>query len=136
MYKLQGQVILPLAINMAGALNMQDGFLRTITITGPSGRFGGFSPTGASTTLGQPGLELYTRGENRYDAFSELDLGFSRVFSFNGGKNRLTGMVDIFNTLNINTIRSQNNNKSQTNFDTVTAVVPPRAIRLGVRVNF
>jgi len=135
-YKLQGQVILPLAINMAGALNMQDGFLRTITITGPSGRNGGFSPTGAATTLGPPTLEIYTRGTNRYDSFSELDLGFSRVFAFNGGKNRLTGMVDIFNTLNINTIRAQNSNKSQTNFDTVTAVVPPRAIRLGVRVNF
>jgi hypothetical protein len=48
----------------------------------------------------------------------------------------VTFTVDVFNALNINTIRGLQNNMSLTSFDRVTAVVPPRVVRVGARVNF
>jgi hypothetical protein len=135
-FKAFGMVQLPWQVNFSGTMNVQDGFLRTITITGPSGRFGGFNATGAATQLGQPTLELFVRGTNRFEQFTELDLGISRPINFRGGKNRLVLTADIFNALNINTIRGLQNNMSNTNFDQITAIVPPRVVRLAVRMNF
>jgi hypothetical protein len=134
-YKLQGQVQLPWLINAAANLNVQDGFLRTIVIDGPTGRFGGLNPNGSGSSLGQPDLELFARGTNRLPSFTELDLGFSRPFNFAGGR-KLTLSLDVFNTLNINTIRGLRSNMSETTFDRVTAIVPPRVVRLGARLNF
>jgi hypothetical protein len=135
-YKLQGIVQLPFRVNFASALNVQDGFIRTLTITGPSGRFGGLNANGTpGPTLGQPTLEILPRGSRRYDSFAELDISFSRKFTV-AGRRAVTLDLDVFNALNNNTIRGLNSNLSRTNFDTVTAVVPPRAVRLGFRTNF
>ncbi|HEY7476040.1 MAG TPA: TonB-dependent receptor [Vicinamibacterales bacterium] len=136
-FKALGHVELPWLINAAANLNVQDGFIRTIVITGPSGRFGGLNADGTPFTLpGQPNLELFTRGTNRLPGFAELDLGFSRPFGFRGGRTQITVKADIFNTLNISTIRGLQNNMSQVNFDRVTAIVPPRVVRLGLLVRF
>jgi hypothetical protein len=136
-FKMLGQVALPWDINASANLNVQDGFIRTIVITGPSGRFGGLNPNGTPSVLpGQPNLELYTRGTNRLPGFTELDLGFARPFNFRGGRNQVTVKVEVFNTLNINTIRGLQNNMSNVNFDRVTAIVPPRVVRLGALFKF
>jgi hypothetical protein len=135
-YKLQGIVQLPWKFTAATALNVQDGFIRVLTIRGPSGRFGGLNANGTpGPTLGQPTLEVFPRGANPYDPFAELDLSFARTFTMTTGR-RVVFDVDVFNVFNVNTIRGLNNNLSQTNFDTVTAVVPPRAVRFGFRFNF
>ncbi|MGB2714008.1 MAG: TonB-dependent receptor [Vicinamibacterales bacterium] len=135
-FKMLGQVQLPWTIHVAGNLNVQDGFIRTLTIRGPTGRFGGFNPNGTRSTLAQPTLEVFPRGTNRLPGFTELDLGFSRPFTFRNGKTRVTFTADVFNALNINTIRGLQNNLSLTSFDRVTAIVPPRVVRLGARINF
>lgn len=136
-YKLQGIVQLPWKFTAATALNVQDGFIRVLTIRGPSGRFGGLNANGTpGPSLGQPTLEVFPRGVNRYDPFAELDLSFARTFTMPGNRRRVTFDVDVFNALNANTIRGLNNNLSQTNFDSVTAVLPPRAVRFGFRFNF
>jgi hypothetical protein len=135
-FKMNGMVQLPLGINGAVNLNVQDGFIRTLTIDGPTGRFGGLNANGTPSSLGQPTLELAARGTNRYDGFTELDLGLSRTFGSRAGRYRITLNVDVFNALNNNTIRGLRNNVSQTNFDTITAIVPPRVVRLGTRISF
>jgi hypothetical protein len=134
-FKLHGMVELPWKLFAAGNLNVQDGFIRTIIIDGPTGRFGGLNPNGTPSTLGQPDLELFNRGANRLPGFTELDLGFSRPVML-GGNRKLTFTVDVFNVLNINTIRGMEDNMSQTNFGGITAIVPPRVVRLGARFNF
>jgi hypothetical protein len=134
-FKLHGMVELPWRINAAANMNVQDGFIRTLLIRGPTGRFGGLNSNGTRSTLGQPNLELFDRGTNRLPGFTILDLGFSRPINFAGGR-RVTFTVDVFNALNINTIRGLQNNMSLTSFDRVTAVVPPRVVRVGARVNF
>jgi hypothetical protein len=135
-FKLNGVVQLPLGINASANLNVQDGFIRTVTIDGPSGRFGGLNANGTASSLSQPSLELVPRGTTRYSGFTELDLGFSRTFAFQNGRRRVTFNLDVFNALNNNTIRGLRNNRSQTNFDTITAIVPPRVVRLGARFGF
>jgi hypothetical protein len=135
-FKLNSQIALPFNIMFAEALNVQDGFLRTFVVTGPT-RFAGINPnTGASVTQAAGNLEVYARGTNRFDPIAVLDLGIQRPFAFAGGKAKVTLLFDVFNALNINTIRGLQSNYSQTNFDNITAMVAPRAIRLGARVNF
>jgi hypothetical protein len=134
-FKMHGMVQLPWRIDVAGNLNVQDGFVRVLTIRGPTGRFGGLNPNGSRSTLGQPTLEVSPRGTDRMPGFTELDLGVSRAFDFGRGRS-VTLLMDVFNALNINTIRGLQNNMSLTNFDRVTAIVPPRVVRLGARVKF
>jgi hypothetical protein len=132
---MHGMVRLPWLIDAAANLNVQDGFVRVLTIRGPTGRFGGFNANGTRSTLAQPTLDLAPRGTDRMPGFTELDLGVSRAFEFGGGRS-MTVLLDVFNALNINTIRGLQNNMSLTTFDRVTAIVPPRVVRLGARFKF
>ena len=74
-----------------------------------------FNATSANTTLGRPlagyvtyPVELIEPGTQYGDRLNQLDLRFAKIFKM-GGKRRLKGMFDIYNSLNANPVVTQNN---------------------------
>jgi Carboxypeptidase regulatory-like domain len=130
--KLAGMVQLPYKFSLSGNLNINDGFIRTRTIYGPGQVYGGTTgPISYST------LTFENLGTTRYPVIKLLDMEISRPIAFNGGRDRVTLTLDAFNIFNSNTITSYtSSNLDSSNYTGIRAIVPPRVLRIGVRVSF
>jgi hypothetical protein len=131
--KVNGSYALPWGITASADLNVNDGATRRETITGPGNVFGGVG----QTTLTDNNLEFQPRNAVRFGPTKLLDVGVQKVFSFNGGKDRLKLMLDAFNIFNINTITGfSSNNLGDANFSSPNGIVPPRVYRIGLSIAF
>ena len=97
------------------------------------------SSTGQTVTTlpnsgGTPTILLDAIGENRLPTFQNLDLHAERPVSF--GSVHFVPSVDLFNVTNNNTIQALRGNQNATNANFIQAIVAPRVIRFGIRVNW
>ncbi|HKW02878.1 MAG TPA: carboxypeptidase regulatory-like domain-containing protein [Vicinamibacterales bacterium] len=136
--KVSGTYALAWGITASGNLNINDGANRTLSVNGPGTVYGGVNSSGGNTTIsGYDTLTFQPTGSTRLAATKLLDLGAQKVFTFRGGKNRLKLMFDAFNVLNVNTITSYtSNNMASTNFNSPSAIIPPRVFRVGAQIVF
>jgi len=136
--KVSGTYALPYGINASANLNVNDGGTRVISVTGPTGVYGGLTTTGAvASTLSYGTLQFQNQGTTRLGATKLLDVGLQKVFTFRGGKNRVKAMFDCFNIFNVNTIQSYSTgNLSSASFNNPTSIIPPRIFRIGAQVVF
>ena len=68
------------------------------------------------------------------DQWNQLDLGFAKVITLNSFRNvRL--QVDVFNSLNANTVLNQNFNYGPA-LDRPTEILQGRVVRLGAQFHF
>jgi hypothetical protein len=88
-------------------------------------------PTLTQTSVLVP---LIKPGSKYADQWNQLDLGFAKVVTFNSFRNvRL--QVDVFNSLNANTVLNQNFNYGPA-LDRVTEILQGRVVRLGAQFHF
>ena len=83
---------------------------------------------------GQPTMILDPIGEARLPNFQNLDLHVERPISF--GNSHIVPSMDIFNVTNNNTIQALRGNQNANNANFIQAIVAPRVLRFGVRVNW
>ena len=134
--KLAGSYDLPWGITAAGNFNMFQGATRTLLIDGPSNVYGGINAAGNPTTINYTTLEFQDRNEFRFADTKMLDLGVQKEFEM-GSRYKLKLMADLFNVFNVNEVLSYaSNNVSTANSTAPASIIPPRVLRLGVRMNF
>jgi hypothetical protein len=123
-YKVIGRYVLPLDIGLSGSWKVQSGFnyARTISVAMPV--------EGTRTVRVEPITS------NRYPSVAILDFRFDKSIDL-GRAGRITPMLDIFNLLNSGvptTVRTTNTATAP--FQEVTAILNPRVVRFGVKLNF
>jgi hypothetical protein len=119
-YKVIGRYLLPFDIGTSGSWKVQSGpqYGRTISVNFPG--------DGTQTVRVEPVTA------RRYPTVGILDLRADK--SFRAKNVKFTGMVDVFNVLNSNpatTVRL-----TTVNFHEVTAILDPRIVRFGFRVDW
>jgi hypothetical protein len=136
--KLSGSYDLPWGILAAGNFNMFQGASRTQIINGPGNVYGGVNAAGADTTISYTTLEFQRRGSFRFADTKMLDLGLQKSVPLSrNGRAKISVLVDLFNVFNINTVLGySSNNLSLPSSTAPSSIVPPRALRLGVRAVF
>jgi hypothetical protein len=139
-FKANGAYTFPWEVTVAGNLVANQGPLRVTSINGPGSVYGGISSaTGNPTTIsyGNGSLEVESRGTTRQESPALLDLSVQKKFAFRGGRQWVKVSFDGFNVMNSNTITSwSSNNRSSSNFERVSGIVPPRVFRFGLQVGF
>jgi hypothetical protein len=144
LFKLNGSYTLPYEITASANLNINDGGVRTLTISGPGSVFAGFNANGSSTTYSPGGnanaMAFQPAGTTRFEKTSLLDIGIAKTFSFNGGRQRVKVNLDGFNILNSSPVLgySSNNISSAGTASNpippsqrISTVLPPRVFRVG-----
>jgi hypothetical protein len=137
LYKLSGMYQLPGAVNVSAFYNARQGypFEAAIVLTNPIV----LSSTGQTVTTlpnsgGTPTMILDPIGENRLPTFQNVDFHVERPITF--GSMRFVPSLDVFNVTNNNTIQALRGNQNATNANFIQAIVAPRVLRFGVRVNW
>jgi hypothetical protein len=139
-FKFLGSYTLPWEIQVAGTLQSVPGQVVTASATytnaqiAPSlGRLLSSAST-ATVSLVEPGT-LYA------DRMNQLDLRFTKTFQY--GRGRLQGMVDLYNALNDNTVLVQSNVYGATTGANTgsawlvpQAIMPGRVVKFGVQMSF
>ena len=124
-YKLSGLYQLPYLVNLSAFYNARQGYpwqpaVQVLTSL----------PNGG----GQPTMILDPIGDVRLPNFQNLDLHVERPISF--GNTHFVPSMDIFNVTNNNTIQAIRGNQNANNANFIQAIVAPRVLRFGVRVNW
>jgi hypothetical protein len=124
-YKLSGLYQLPYQINLSAFYNARQGYpwqpaVQVLTSL----------PNGG----GQPTMILDPIGDVRLPNFQNLDLHVERPISF--ANSHIVPSMDIFNVTNNNTIQAIRGNQNANNANFIQAIVAPRVLRFGVRVNW
>jgi hypothetical protein len=135
-----GSYQLPWGVTVSANLNYYDGATRSESINGPGSvpGSGGVNYLGVTqSALSFTTLAFQPANAVRYAPTKLLDMGAQKVFSFRGGKNRVTLMLDAFNIFNSNTIQSYNtNNISLSTNTSPTSLIAPRVFRIGAKIAF
>jgi hypothetical protein len=130
LFKLSGLVELPYRINVSGFYNARQGYPFEQGLNSPSRR------NGAGTVF----IVLDQVGERRLPNYHNVDLHVERPVSIM--TLRFTPSIDVFNVGNFNTIqaiRGAQNTVSSSgagNANQIQAIVAPRVVRFGVRINW
>jgi hypothetical protein len=147
-FKANGSYQFGWGIQGSANLNINDGATRARTVNGPGTVAGSggcvfpitTSPCTPGTNLTYGTLAFQPVNTERFNATKLLDLGAQKVFTFRGGKNRLTLMLDAFNVFNTSTIQSFATGNLSTitinGKDSPASVVPPRVFRVGAKIAF
>jgi hypothetical protein len=137
LYKLSGMYQLPYAINVSAFYNARQGypFEAAVQLTNPIV----LTATGQTVTTlpnggGTPTIILDNIGDNRLPTFQNVDFHVERPVTF--GSVHFVPSLDVFNVTNNNTIQALRGNQNATNANNIQAIVAPRVIRFGVRVNW
>jgi hypothetical protein len=126
LFKLSGLYQLPYQFNVSAFYNARQGYP--------------FEPavqvlTNLPNSGGQPSILLDNVGENRLPTFQNVDIRLDRPISFGGGV-RFIPSMEIFNLSNNDTIQAIRGNQNATNANNIQAIVAPRVIRFGIKVNW
>jgi hypothetical protein len=137
LFKLSGMYQAPYGVNVSAFYNARQGypFEAAVVLTNPIV----LTATGQTVTTlpnggGTPTILLDAIGENRLPNFQNLDLHVERPISFRSA--HFVPSLDVFNVTNNNTIQALRGNQNATNANNIQAIVAPRVIRFGVRVNW
>ena len=136
LYKLSGMYQLPYDFNVSAFYNARQGypFEAAVQLTNPIV----LTATGQTVTTlpnggGTPTIILDAIGENRLPTFQNFDFHLERPVAI--GTVHFVPSMDVFNVTNNNTIQALRCNQNATNANFIQAIVAPRVIRFGVRVN-
>ena len=124
LFKLSGMYQLPYAVNVSAFYNARQGYPFEATVQTPT------RPNRAGTAQ----VLLDGVGENRLPTYQNLDLHFERPIVF--GAAHFVPSVDIFNLTNNNTIQAIRGIQTASNANNIQAIVAPRVLRFGIRVNW
>jgi hypothetical protein len=124
LFKLSGVYELPYAFNISAFYNARQGYPQEITVQTPS-RLNG---------AGQIDVLLNPVGDTRLPNYQNLDFHVERPIHFQAV--RLIPSLDVFNVSNANTIQAIRSRQNATNANQIQAILAPRVLRFGVRVNW
>jgi len=120
-YKLIGRYVFPYEIGVSGSYKLQSGrnWGRTISVS---------LPNAGSETVRVEGVS-----SQRAPNVGIFDIRVDKTFSL-GRYGRLTGMLDVFNATNSDAVT--NSRITTVRYREIIALLDPRVIRLGIRVDF
>jgi hypothetical protein len=124
MFKLSGLYQAPLGFNVSAFYNTRQGYPQEITVQTPTRQNG----------AGQVDVLLNPVGETRLPNFHNVDFHVERavrVMNLN-----FVPSLDVFNVANSNTVQAIRSRQNASNANQIQAIVAPRVIRFGVRVNW
>jgi Carboxypeptidase regulatory-like domain/TonB-dependent Receptor Plug Domain len=124
LFKVSGLYNLPYDINISAFYNARQGYPFERVVQGPSRANG----------AGIPLVLLDPIGESRLPAYQNLDFHVERPIK--AGTTRFIPSIDIFNVGNSNTVQAIRGTQNASNANNIQAVVAPRVVRFGVRVNW
>jgi hypothetical protein len=124
LFKISGLYQLPGDVNVSAFYNARQGYPLENTIQTPSRVNGG----------GQIDVLLNSVGETRLPNYQNLDFHIERPVRIGG--TRFIPALDIFNVANSNTIQAIRSRQNAANANQVQAILAPRVLRMGVRVNW
>ena len=122
--KLSGRYTLPGDVNIAAHYNGRQGYPFPQFIQTPNRANG----------AGRDEVLLDRLGEVRLDNLHMVDFRLDKVLRL--GPRSVTPTFEIFNLTNTNTVLAINRNQAASNANTISGIVAPRVIRLGVQVRF
>lgn len=120
-YKLIGRYVFPYDIGVSGSYKLQSGrnWGRTINV--------------ALTNAGSEAVRVEEVGAQRAPNVGIFDIRLDKTLSL-GRYGRLTGMVDVFNATNSDAVT--NFRITTVRYKEIIALLDPRVIRLGIRLDF
>jgi hypothetical protein len=124
LFKISGMYQAPYSINVSAFYNARQGYPFEASIQSPS------RPNGAGIAT----LLLDGVGENRLPNYQNLDFHADRPVRF--GTVRLVPSLDMFNVLNGNTVQALQRVQNAATANQISAIVAPRVVRLGLKVNW
>ena len=124
LYKISGLYQLPMDFNVSAFYNTRQGYPFERTITSPT------RANGAGTAS----LLLDNVGDSRLPNFQNLDLRVERPVRI--GTMRFVPALDLFNAFNKNTEQAIRGAQNSSNANFIQAIVAPRVLRFGIRVNW
>jgi hypothetical protein len=124
LFKLSGLYQIPGEVNLSAFYNARQGYPFEASIQSPSRANG----AGIATIL------LDNVGENRLPNYQNLDVHVERPVKL--GTMRFIPSMDVFNVMNSNTIQALQRTQNGATANNISAVLAPRVLRVGVRVNW
>ncbi len=124
LFKISGLYQLPGDVNVSAFYNARQGYPLENTIQTPSRLNGG----------GQADVLLEPVGEARLPNYQNLDFHLERPVKVRTA--RFIPSLDVFNVANSNTIQAIRSRQNAANANQIQAVLAPRVVRFGVRVNW
>jgi hypothetical protein len=115
---------MPYDINVAAFYNGRQGYPFPQYILSPNRANG----------AGRQEVLLDSLGEVRLDNLHMVDFRIDKAIRF--GRRSVTPTLDIFNLTNANTVLAINPNQAAANANTISGIVAPRVIRVGVQLRF
>jgi Carboxypeptidase regulatory-like domain/TonB-dependent Receptor Plug Domain len=133
LFKVSGLYELPFAFNVSAFYNARQGYPQEISVQTPA----------CSATLttgcrgngsGQIDVLLNPVGETRLPNFQNLDLHVERPIKIQNLS--FVPSLDIFNVSNADTIQAIRSRQNASNANQIQAIVAPRVVRFGIRMNW
>jgi carboxypeptidase family protein/TonB-dependent receptor-like protein len=124
LFKLSGLYNLPYDVNVSAFYNARQGYPFERFIQGPARANG----------AGTPFILLDPIGDSRLPNYQNLDFHVERPVKV--GTARFIPSLDVFNVGNSNTVQAIRGTQNASNANNIQAVVAPRVVRFGVRVNW
>ena len=123
LFKVSGLYNLPGNVNVSAFYNARQGypFEPFILVTRGNG-------------AGNASVLLDNVGENRLPNYQNIDLHVERPVTF--GRTHLVPSIDLFNVSNNNTVQALQRQQNAATANNISAVVAPRVLRFGIRVNW
>jgi hypothetical protein len=124
LFKISGLYQMPGDVNVSAFFNARQGYPFERFIQGPS-RLNG---------AGIPLILLDPIGESRLPTYQNLDFHVERPIRVGG--TRFIPSLDVFNVANSNIEQAIRGTQNASNANNIQAVVAPRVVRFGIRVNW
>jgi hypothetical protein len=124
LFKVSGMYQLPYSVNVSAFFNARQGYPFERFLQVAARRNGG----------GQANILIDPVGESRLPNFQNLDFHVERPVSV--GKTRVVPSIDVFNLSNNNTVQAIRGTQNASNANNIQAIVAPRIVRFGLRVNW
>jgi hypothetical protein len=133
LFKLSGMYQAPWGVNVSAFYNARQGYPQEITVQVPS--CGGAVTTNCRANgAGTVDVLLNPVGETRLPNFQNLDFHVERAVKVS--HLQFVPSLDVFNVANANTVQAIRSRQNASNANQIQAIVAPRVIRFGVRVNW
>jgi hypothetical protein len=123
LFKLSGLYNLPYNFNVSAFYNARQGY-----------PFEPFILVTRNNGAGNANVLLDNVGENRLPNYQNLDFHVERPITFRGA--HFVPALDVFNVTNNNTVQALQRQQNAATANNISAVVAPRVLRFGVRVNW
>jgi hypothetical protein len=124
LFKVSGVYELPFAFNVSAFYNARQGYPQEVSVQTPS------RPNGA----GQIDVLLDPVGDRRLPNYQNLDFHVERPVRVQSI--RFIPSLDVFNLGNGNTVQAIRSRQNAANANQIQAILAPRVLRFGIRVNW